>query len=160
MEIKRYWTIGELAEELNVATSLIRFWEGIDNHSPIREFLNPHKKDNGIREYKSEDRTELLKAFYLVKIWGFTLEGARDAWGNVWQLLQLKPWTKLLNAMSKKKITPRPIGYYEGAPVYKGSPIYKWLRDQVDTGLSKGEALRQLQQKLDSKQDQSKSINS
>ena len=68
---KKYFTIGEVAEELGVATSLIRFWE--------KEFdvLQPKKNAKGNRKFTPDDIKNLQLIYYLVKERGFTLEGAK-----------------------------------------------------------------------------------
>lgn len=69
---KKYFTIGEVASELNVSTSLIRFWE--------KEFtrLRPRKTQGGTRKFSQEDVLLLKRIYQLVKIEGFTLPGAKE----------------------------------------------------------------------------------
>jgi DNA-binding transcriptional MerR regulator len=69
---KRYLTIGEVAEMLDVNPSLIRFWES--------EFpqLTPRKNRKGNRIFTHEDIETLRNIYYLVKIRKFTLKGARE----------------------------------------------------------------------------------
>lgn len=70
---KKFYTIGEVAEMIGEATSLIRFWE--------KEFtsLKPHKTEKGTRKYSLKD-IELIKYIhYLVKHKGYTLDGAKEA---------------------------------------------------------------------------------
>lgn len=66
------FTIGEAAEILQVAPSLIRFWE--------KEFesLKPRKTSGGTRKYSKEDLTLLKTIYQLVKIEGHTLQGAKE----------------------------------------------------------------------------------
>ncbi|MEM6643844.1 MAG: MerR family transcriptional regulator [Bacteroidota bacterium] len=73
---KKYYTIGEVADELGVATSLIRFWEG--------EFSNikPKKNRKGNRQFTKEDLQNVKLIFHLVKEKGYTLQGARDYIAN------------------------------------------------------------------------------
>ena len=68
---KIIYRIGEVAKELNVNVSLIRFWE--------KEFdiLNPKKNKKGNRLFSSEDFNNLKIIYHLVKERGFTLEGAK-----------------------------------------------------------------------------------
>ena len=68
---KKYFTIGEVAEKLEVNTSLIRFWE--------REFnyINPKKNKKGIRKYTSDDIKKLEKVYHLLKEDKFTIDGAK-----------------------------------------------------------------------------------
>jgi DNA-binding transcriptional MerR regulator len=73
---KVYFTIGEVAEEFNVATSLIRFWES--------EFdvLSPKKNKKGNRQFTKSDIQKLRLIYHLVKERGFTLQGAKDMLEN------------------------------------------------------------------------------
>ena len=68
---KKYFTIGEVAEKLEVNTSLIRFWE--------REFdyINPKKNKKGLRKYTSDDIKKLEKVYHLLKKDKFTIDGAK-----------------------------------------------------------------------------------
>lgn len=69
---KRYFTIGEVANDLGVATSLIRFWE--------REFsiIKPKKNRKGNRQFTQQDLKNVKLIYHLVKEKGYTLQGARD----------------------------------------------------------------------------------
>lgn len=68
---KRYYSISEVAELFEVASSVLRYWEN--------EFksLNPSKGRNGVRRYTVEDITELEKIYDLLKHRGFTIDGAK-----------------------------------------------------------------------------------
>ena len=68
---KIFYKIGEIAELLNVNVSLIRFWE--------KEFsiLKPKKNKKGNRLFTSKDFDNLKIIYHLVKVRGYTLEGAR-----------------------------------------------------------------------------------
>lgn len=70
-DLKRYYSIGEVAEMFDISKSLIRFWEG--------EFdsLRPHKNSKGDRRFTPENIEQLRTIFILVKERGFTLEGAK-----------------------------------------------------------------------------------
>ncbi|MGD9978054.1 MAG: MerR family transcriptional regulator [Bacteroidales bacterium] len=68
---KLYYSIGEVAEMLNVNTSLIRFWE--KNFSIIK----PHKNKKGNRFFTKEDIENLKLIYHLVKEQRMTLEGAQ-----------------------------------------------------------------------------------
>jgi len=73
---KKYYTIGEVADELGVATSLIRFWEGeFDN-------IKPKKNRKGNRQFTKEDLKNVKLIYHLVKEKGYTLQGARDFINN------------------------------------------------------------------------------
>ncbi len=71
--IKKYYAIGEVAQLLNVSTSMIRFWE--------KKFpsLQPHKNKQGIRRYTQADIMQLSNIYQLVKKKGYTLQGAKEA---------------------------------------------------------------------------------
>ncbi len=73
---KKYYTIGEVAGELGVTTSLIRFWEG--------EFdsIKPKKNRKGNRQFTKADLQHLKLIYHLVKEKGYTLQGARDFISN------------------------------------------------------------------------------
>ncbi len=68
---KLYYTIGEVAQMLEVSTSLVRFWE--------KEFdiIKPAKNKKGNRLFRPEDVKNLHTIYHLVKERGFTLQGAR-----------------------------------------------------------------------------------
>jgi DNA-binding transcriptional MerR regulator len=70
---KLYYSIGEVAEIFNVNTSLIRFWE--------KEFniIQPKKNKKGNRLFTPKDILNFNKIYHLVKIKGFTLDGAKKA---------------------------------------------------------------------------------
>ncbi|MFY8021471.1 MAG: MerR family transcriptional regulator [Bacteroidia bacterium] len=69
---KLYFTIGEVAEELKLSPSLIRFWE--------KEFseLSPRKTSKGTRKYSKEDKETIKLIYQLVKVEGHTLSGAKE----------------------------------------------------------------------------------
>ncbi len=69
---KRYYKIGEVAKAFGVNTSLIRFWEN------EFEVLKPKKNKKGNRLFTPEDLENLKMIYYLVKVKGFTLEGAKN----------------------------------------------------------------------------------
>lgn len=69
---KKYYTIGEVADELKVATSLIRFWE------TEFDIIKPKKNRKGNRQFNQEDVKNVKLIFHLVKEKGYTLQGARD----------------------------------------------------------------------------------
>lgn len=71
-ELKRYYSISEVAEMFGVANSLIRFWEG------EFEQLRPHKNSKGERRFTLQNIEQLQAIYELVKERGFTIEGARN----------------------------------------------------------------------------------
>ena len=68
---KLYYSIGEVAEIFNVNASLIRFWE--------KEFdsIKPKKNKKGNRMFTKEDIRKIDQIYSLVKLNGYTLEGAK-----------------------------------------------------------------------------------
>ena len=69
---KKYFTIGEVAEQFNVATSLIRFWES------EFDIIKPRKNRKGNRQFTKDDIENVRLIYHLVKERGFTLAGARE----------------------------------------------------------------------------------
>jgi DNA-binding transcriptional MerR regulator len=67
---KVYYSMGEMAEMLDVSHSLIRFWE---KHFDI---LRPTKIKKGNRMFSPEDVQNLKTIYHLVKERGMTLAGA------------------------------------------------------------------------------------
>jgi len=68
---RMYWTIGEVADDLGVNASLLRYWE--------KEFgsLRPKRTNRGDRLYTRDDIEQLRQIQHLVKEKGFTLQGAK-----------------------------------------------------------------------------------
>tara|TARA_B100000963_G_C22406285_1_gene571172 strand:- start:420 stop:755 length:336 start_codon:yes stop_codon:yes gene_type:complete len=69
---KLYYSIGEVAQSLDVNVSLIRFWEKQFN------ILKPKKNKKGNRMFTAADFEILKLIYHLVKERGFTLEGAKN----------------------------------------------------------------------------------
>jgi len=70
---KLYYSIGEVADMLEVNTSLIRFWE---KEFPI---IKPKKNKKGNRLYTPKEIKKIDRIYILVKENGYTLDGARKA---------------------------------------------------------------------------------
>lgn len=75
MELKKeklFYSIREVANELNVNESLLRYWE--------KEFssIRPIRTTKGTRKYSLKDIDEIRLIHYLVKEKGMTLSGARQ----------------------------------------------------------------------------------
>lgn len=68
---KLYYNIGEISKAFDIKPSLLRFWE--------KEFdiLNPKKNLRGTRKYSSIDLKNIKLIYDLLKIKGFTLDGAK-----------------------------------------------------------------------------------
>ncbi len=69
---KKYYSIGEVATQFKVAPSLIRYWEG------EFEIINPKKDKKGNRRFTKEDIEKIRYIYQLVKVKGFTLQGAQE----------------------------------------------------------------------------------
>jgi len=69
---KIYFTIGEVAQELGVANSSVRFWE--------KEFgtITPRRTSRGDRLYTRPQIEQLRTIQHLVKEEGFTINGAKE----------------------------------------------------------------------------------
>lgn len=70
-KLKLYRSIAEVAEELNVQQSTLRYWE--------KEFpqIKPKTNGRGVRHYRDEDVEIITLIHHLVKERGMTLQGAR-----------------------------------------------------------------------------------
>jgi DNA-binding transcriptional MerR regulator len=68
---KLYYSIGEVADVLGVNPSLIRYWE--------KEFssLRPRKNRRGNRLFTQKEIDMLKYIYFLVKVQGHTLDGAK-----------------------------------------------------------------------------------
>lgn len=69
---KIFYSITEVANMLEVNTSLLRYWE------KEFDFINPHKSEKGTRQYRKEDIEAIRLVHYLVKDKGLTLAGAKQ----------------------------------------------------------------------------------
>jgi DNA-binding transcriptional MerR regulator len=76
---KLYYSIGEVAEMLEVPVSTIRFWEN--------EFvvLKPMKNKKGNRLFTPGDIKNLRIIYHLVKEEGMTLSGAKKKLSEQWE---------------------------------------------------------------------------
>jgi DNA-binding transcriptional MerR regulator len=70
---KRYFSITEVADQLGLTASQLRYWE--------KEFtpLKPRTNARGKRFYSSNDIEVIQQIAWLVKDQGYTIEGARKA---------------------------------------------------------------------------------
>lgn len=69
---KAYYSIGELAEMFDVNTSLIRFWQ-----KEFHQHLNPKVNARGKRFFRPKDVVNFSKIYFLIKVKGYTLDGAK-----------------------------------------------------------------------------------
>jgi DNA-binding transcriptional MerR regulator len=75
---KLYYSIGEVAEMLEVAVSTVRFWEN------EFEILKPMKNKKGNRLFTPQDIKNLRIIHRLVKEEGMTLNGAKKKLSEKW----------------------------------------------------------------------------
>jgi DNA-binding transcriptional MerR regulator len=91
---KLYYSIGEVAAIFDVNTSLIRFWE--------KEFtiIQPKKNKKGNRLFTVKDIEHFNKIYQLVKMEGYTLDGAKKA-------LKTKDSAELTNSFTNEQVIKR-----------------------------------------------------
>ena len=70
---KLYYSIGEVAKMFGVNTSLIRFWE-----KEFGKWIKPHRSKSGSRYYTKDNIDQIRAVYKLVKVEGYTLQGAKD----------------------------------------------------------------------------------
>ncbi|MCS6934198.1 MAG: MerR family transcriptional regulator [Chitinophagales bacterium] len=69
---KIYYTIGEVAEMLQLSPSVLRYWEKEFSH------LHPRKNHKGDRLYTHADIDKIKLIQHLLRDCGYTVEGARQ----------------------------------------------------------------------------------
>jgi DNA-binding transcriptional MerR regulator len=77
-----YYSIGEVSRMFGVNTSLIRFWE------KEFEIINPRKNKKGTRYFTPQDVDNFHLIYHLVKVKGYTLQGAKEMLKNNPEQLQ------------------------------------------------------------------------
>lgn len=75
-DLKMYYSIKEVAEELSVTETTLRYWESVFPQ------ISPYKGANGVRRYTKEDIKTLRTIYHLVKERGLTLSGAKKQMKN------------------------------------------------------------------------------
>ncbi len=73
---KLYYTISEVAEQLNITKSVIRYWENEFS------FIKPHRNNRGERKFTEQTISELRIVHHLIKDKGFTINGAKKELEN------------------------------------------------------------------------------
>ena len=102
-EIERaQYSIGETAKMFGVNTSLLRYWE--------KEFdmIKPNKNKKGDRFFTTKDIETIRTIYYLTKVKGYTLQGAKEALksnfakeaGNA---MVVETWLKIKNKLLEIK---------------------------------------------------------
>ena len=75
-DLKMYYSIKEVAEELSVTETTLRYWETVFPQ------VSPYKGANGVRRYTKDDIKTLRTIYHLVKERGLTLAGAKQQFKN------------------------------------------------------------------------------
>lgn len=70
-DLKMYYSIKEVAKELSVTETTLRYWESVFPQ------VSPYKGANGVRRYTKDDIKTLRTIQYLVKDCKLTLAGAK-----------------------------------------------------------------------------------
>ncbi|MBR4065595.1 MAG: MerR family transcriptional regulator [Bacteroidaceae bacterium] len=70
-DLKMYYSIKEVAAELSVTETTLRYWESVFPQ------VSPYKGSNGVRRYTKDDIKTLRTIYHLVKERGLTLSGAK-----------------------------------------------------------------------------------
>ena len=68
---KLYYSIKEVAQQINVTESLLRYWETEFPH------LRPKTTGNRVRQYTEKDIEQIKVIYNLVKVLGFKIAAAR-----------------------------------------------------------------------------------
>ena len=68
---KLYYSIKEVAQQINVTESLLRYWETEFRH------LRPKTTGNRVRQYTEKDIEQIKVIYNLVKVRGFKIAAAR-----------------------------------------------------------------------------------
>ena len=71
-DLKMYYSIKEVAEELSVTETTLRYWETVFPQ------VSPYKGANGVRRYTKDDIKTLRTIYHLVKERGLTIAGAKQ----------------------------------------------------------------------------------
>ena len=70
-DLKMFYSIKEVAKELSVTETTLRYWETVFPQ------VAPYKGANGVRRYTKDDIKTLRTIYHLVKERGLTLSGAK-----------------------------------------------------------------------------------
>ena len=75
-DLKMYYSIQEVADELSITETTLRYWETVVPQ------VSPYKGANGVRRYTKENIKTLRTIYHLVKERGLTLTGAKKQMKN------------------------------------------------------------------------------
>jgi DNA-binding transcriptional MerR regulator len=82
---KLYYSIGEVGDIFQVNTSLLRFWEKEFNFNIAK------KNQKGNRLYSVKEIERIRQIYQLVKVEGYTLEGAKQRLNRVSKAIKNPP---------------------------------------------------------------------
>ncbi len=71
--LKKYYSIGEVAEQFGIATSVLRYWE-----KQFPTLIKPQKAGRSIRQYTEEDIEDVRLVYNLLKVRGMKIASARE----------------------------------------------------------------------------------
>ena len=71
--LKKYYNIGEVADQFGVATSVLRYWE-----KQFPTLIKPQKAGRGVRQYTVEDIEDIRLVYNLLKVRGMKIAAARE----------------------------------------------------------------------------------
>ena len=73
-DLKRYYSISEVADMFDVSVTLLRYWE-----KEFPQQIAPKKGSRDVRFYTKEDVEKIRVVYNLVKVRGMKLAAAREA---------------------------------------------------------------------------------
>ena len=72
-ELKKFYSISEVAAKFDVAESLLRYWEKVFPN------IKPKKTEGrGVRKYTAEDIAEIQLVYNLLKVRGMKIDAAKQ----------------------------------------------------------------------------------
>ena len=71
--LKKYYNIGEVADQFGVATSVLRYWE-----KQFPTLIKPQKAGRSVRQYTVEDIEDIRLVYNLLKVRGMKIAAARE----------------------------------------------------------------------------------
>lgn len=72
-ELKKFYSISEVAAKFDVAESLLRYWEKVFPN------IKPKKTEGrGVRKYTAEDIAEIQVVYNLLKVRGMKIDAAKQ----------------------------------------------------------------------------------
>ncbi len=72
--LKKYYSISEVAEQFGVAESVLRYWE-----KEFPQVIAPRKSGRNVRQYSLEDIEQVRLVYNMLKVRGLKIAAAREA---------------------------------------------------------------------------------